>query len=353
MSKHQPERKEKNCLNCGSEIYGRYCHVCGQENVEPHESFWHLALHAFEDMTHFDGKFFVTLKSLLLKPGFLSSQYIAGKRMRYLHPVRMYIFTSFIFFLIFFFVEKGSFRVNTDDSSSKEFYTKTELKNLKSAIESDTHLYNSYSSKLNDQKRAQSLQNIIDTLKDNDSVTLNFSSLGYNLKQYDSLQNSLPKEKQDNFFIRKLHQKASLLRSSDPNGNLRKNELQENFQHRLPPLLFISLPIFASLLLMLFYKRKDLYYVDHAIFSLHLFTAYFMFSLLMVFLSLLPDSSFLNWTYFAVFLLILFYTYKALRNFYRKSRWGTIIRLAALLFLHFWVLLILLVVFAIFLFFTV
>lgn len=99
---HGKERKEKDCLNCGAELNGRYCHKCGQENIEPKESFLHLVNHFVEDITHFDGKFFTTLKDLLFKPGFLSKEYLKGRRASYLHPIRMYVFTSAAFFLIFF-----------------------------------------------------------------------------------------------------------------------------------------------------------------------------------------------------------------------------------------------------------
>jgi hypothetical protein len=101
MSHHQ-ERSEKNCLNCGSQVYGRYCHVCGQENKEPKESFWHLVSHFFNDITHFDGKFFNSVKYVLFRPGFLPAEHMRGRRASYLDPVRMYIFTSAIFFLLFF-----------------------------------------------------------------------------------------------------------------------------------------------------------------------------------------------------------------------------------------------------------
>jgi|GEM_PF-2336665 len=99
---HVPQRKEKDCLNCGTIVHGRFCHVCGQENVVPKETFWHMFTHFFYDITHFDSKFFETTKYLLFRPGFLSRQYMLGKRTRYLHPVRMYVFTSAIFFLFFF-----------------------------------------------------------------------------------------------------------------------------------------------------------------------------------------------------------------------------------------------------------
>jgi len=105
---HAHERTEKICLNCGAHLQGRYCHVCGQENVVPKESLGQLIRHFFEDITHFDGKFFKTIKYLITKPGFLSQEYLAGRRARYLHPIRMYLFISFIFFLVFamFFADR-------------------------------------------------------------------------------------------------------------------------------------------------------------------------------------------------------------------------------------------------------
>jgi hypothetical protein len=87
-------------------VIGLYCHNCGQENIEPKESVWHLVTHFFQDITHFDGKFFTSMKLLILKPGFLSREYMLGRRASYLNPVRMYLFTSAIFFLIFFSLYK-------------------------------------------------------------------------------------------------------------------------------------------------------------------------------------------------------------------------------------------------------
>ena len=93
-------RKEKNCLNCGTEVTDRFCSHCGQENLETKESFGHLVGHFFADVTHYDSKFFTTIKDLLFKPGFLTRQYFAGRRTKYLNPLRMYFFISFIFFLV-------------------------------------------------------------------------------------------------------------------------------------------------------------------------------------------------------------------------------------------------------------
>ncbi|MBO9681745.1 MAG: DUF3667 domain-containing protein [Flavisolibacter sp.] len=95
---HQRERKEKNCLNCRTTVIGRYCHICGQENVETRESFWSLAKHFLFDILHFDGKFWHTLKYLIIRPGFVARQYCEGKRNSYLHPIRMYLLHPLYFF---------------------------------------------------------------------------------------------------------------------------------------------------------------------------------------------------------------------------------------------------------------
>src|SRR6185503_21178833 len=118
---HSPLRKEANCLNCGATVQGRYCHVCGQENVEPKETFWHMFTHFFYDITHFDSKFFETVKDLAFKPGFLSKQYMLGRRASYLHPVKMYVFTSAIFFLLFFsFFSSIAFKSTIDNPLTRK-----------------------------------------------------------------------------------------------------------------------------------------------------------------------------------------------------------------------------------------
>src|SRR3954471_17773774 len=117
MKKHY--RQETNCLNCGTDLQGKFCHICGQENLQIKESFGHMLNHAVSDYFHFDHQFFHTLKPLFLQPGKLTNEYIAGRRMQYLHPVKMYIFISLVFFIVYF-NRPGHDMVKFDNSKKTE-----------------------------------------------------------------------------------------------------------------------------------------------------------------------------------------------------------------------------------------
>src|ERR1700744_2185987 len=125
MKKHY--RHENDCLNCGTILEGHYCHNCGQENLQIKEGFGHMMNHAISDYFHFDHQFFHTLKPLLFKPGFLTNEYMAGRRAQYLHPVKMYIFISLVYFLLLFKSGHEPVHINrthtTGDSAKIELIT--------------------------------------------------------------------------------------------------------------------------------------------------------------------------------------------------------------------------------------
>src|ERR1700740_370852 len=131
MKKHY--RKENDCLNCGAILEGRFCHNCGQENLEMKESFRPMMRHAISDYFHFDDQCFSTLKPLLFKPGKLTVEYNSGHRASYLHPVKMYIFISVIYFLLLF--QSNGEPVKVQDTSDKAA-VKKELTETNKGIDS-------------------------------------------------------------------------------------------------------------------------------------------------------------------------------------------------------------------------
>lgn len=89
------------CENCHAPLSGKYCSACGQRHFDhPVHHFGHFASEVFEDLTHADSRLWRTLIALLFRPGFLTREFLDGRRVRYLPPVRLYLVLSVVFFLI-------------------------------------------------------------------------------------------------------------------------------------------------------------------------------------------------------------------------------------------------------------
>ena len=91
---------EPACRNCDAPMYGAYCARCGQRESRADPSFRELAADAWDAFTNVDGKLLSALRSLVLRPGELTVEYLAGRRARYLTPLRLYLACSLLFFLV-------------------------------------------------------------------------------------------------------------------------------------------------------------------------------------------------------------------------------------------------------------
>ena len=331
---HLKQRIEKSCLNCNASINGRYCSICGQENLEPQESVWHLIIHFFNDITHFDGKFFSSLKYVITKPGFLSSEYMAGRRMCYLNPVRFYVFTSFIFFLILFsfFVKEDS--INLGDRNDVKEKKIAISKNFTPILKSDTTISYYENDSINKGNSNINFNLYKDSVEYNEFTFFN-SAVYKNMAEYDSLL-KLGKIN-ENWIMKILIRKGIEIKEKygdDKNKTL--GALKENVFHAIPQILFISVPFFALLLKLLYVRRRKFYYVAHAVFTIHFYIFIYINILLINFVGYLAEFKNMHWLYDVNFLLgfvMFFYLYKAMRNFYEQGRWKTIFKIIILSFL--------------------
>lgn len=230
MSNHL--RDDKQCENCGHTVEQIYCPRCGQKNTETRQSFAHLAAHVAEDITHYDSGFWRTVKYLMLRPGRLTIEYLAGKRQRYVPPVKLYIFISFITF--FLLAISPVFTISDDNK-----------KEAAKAIDPDKPLAHTGS--------------------------VSFGTESYDsIEQLDSVQNSLPEDKKMGYTEYTLKKKMITVLTKIP-----ASELGEQFiasaQRNMPKVLFIYMPVFAFWL-WLFHGKKRWYFFDHGIFTLHYFS---------------------------------------------------------------------------------
>ncbi|HEX4957150.1 MAG TPA: DUF3667 domain-containing protein [Lacibacter sp.] len=338
---HGNERKEKICLNCNARVFGPYCHVCGQHNIEPRETVLDLVVHFFNDITHFEGKFITSLRYLLFRPGFLTQEYERGRRASYMNPVRMYVFASAFFFILFFsfFSEKTEnpiwIKEDADSSSTKipvvNFSNKglleQGLQEAKTA-EDSAAVYKVFGTKT---EKASGKK---------DSTTTGMLGITdktfATIAEYDSAQQALPKEKRDNW-LEKLMNKRIIVVNAKYKGDLKafNKDVKDKTLHSIPKLLFISLPVVAFFLFLLYIRHKRFFYVTHIIFTIHLYVFYFI-MLLFLFTSNKIETAAAWWPGTLIGLIIglymYIYLYKAMRRLYAQGRAKTILKYLILLF---------------------
>jgi hypothetical protein len=88
------------CRNCGAALAGRYCSQCGQAAEVHVPSVKEIIQEILEGLTHSDSRLWNTLKCLWLKPGKLTLEFIAGRRVAYLPPFRLYLILSVLYFFL-------------------------------------------------------------------------------------------------------------------------------------------------------------------------------------------------------------------------------------------------------------
>jgi Protein of unknown function (DUF3667) len=337
------------CKNCSTEIEGDYCHFCGQRYHDHKESFGELVYEFASDFLHFDSRFFKTVLPLLFLPGKLTKSYNEGRQRSQFHPIRLYLFSSFVYFFLFF--------------SFTNLHDKSDIEGLKSknGMQPDTvQLADKKSEKVVSAANADSVANNsksggavisalhIDTaqyISSKDSshrLGLDFHSsdavvdsmLKYRIspEQYKANQEKLSKDKRDGF-LRRIITIRILKINLEGAENQQEffNKLSEVFLHNIPKMLFFLLPVFALLLKLLYIRHKQFYYVDHAILSLHYFSLIF---LLLIVSQYILDAIFGISTFTALATIWIFlYLLLAMKKLYGQSWRKTIVKYFLLGFL--------------------
>lgn len=347
---HKPLRTDKHCLNCGQRVQERYCSHCGQENLELNDSVIHLVIQYVRDLFNYDNRFWHTLKNLVTKPGLVAAEYMQGKRQSYLEPIRFYAFTSTIFFLIFFFA-LGDGELTTAIAPAENYPKRLyNLEREKSFLQGtpDTmyvvpliHALRMRSGDTIPVVGDSSLQVVIDN--GTDSIEDAQEPAGWLEKFIDEKTEAKQKELEEEF---------------EGDQNQAGNALIKEFMHKIPQLFFLSLPFFAFILKILYWRSRRSSYVEHFVFSIYHYAFLFvimLFYFLVVVVTDRLESPALEvvkeWLGYGLFLYPSLYLLLSMKRFY-ADRWGKLIfRFCVLLFLLLIVMLGLFVVVALFTYF--
>lgn len=299
---HSPIRKDKTCLNCRHVVEQKYCPNCGQENTDSRKTFHHLFVHFFEDLTHYENAFWKTIRNLLFKPATLTKEYLSGKRLSYLAPVRLYIFISFITFLL---IALFPSHVTENLKKSEKDITTNLIKQDKKGIE---------------------------TFKEKTHFEMK------SMKEIDSIQKyGKPSEKYTDFEYW-LYEKVVHVTENNSKAEIIEKFI-ESFVHTIPKILFIIMPFFAFFL-WIFHNKKKWYYFDHGIFTLHYFSFLLLIFLILFIIQKITDllgSGFgfiADITNFVGILWMSYYFYPAHHRFYGESRIVSFIKSVFLFFIN-------------------
>jgi hypothetical protein len=308
---HSPIRKDKTCLNCRHVVEQKFCPNCGQENSDSRKTFHHLFIHFFEDLTHYENAFWKTIRNLLFKPATLTKEYLSGKRLSYLAPVRLYIFISFITFLLI-----AIFPSKVGDQISK------------GEKEISTNLIN----------------------QDKDGVKSKYKTHFElkTMKEIDSIQKYGKEDEKLSELEYWLYEKSVHVTENNTKREI-VTKFIESFFHNIPKILFIIMPFFAFFL-WIFHNKKIWYYFDHGIFTLHYFSFLLLIFLIMFIVERVvglfgednPISFIASIVNVVGTIWMCYYFYPAHHRFYGESRVVSFVKSVILFFINFFFILFLL-----------
>src|SRR5712671_1492082 len=263
------------CDNCGAPVSARYCGACGQRLEPPVHSLWHFFRVASEGLTHADSRLWRTLAALLFRPGYLTAQFLAGRRASYLPPVRLYLVLSVVFFVWV--------------SASQSKLQVVQL----------------------DGPQAAGSAAVAPRAAERHSTPFNPALPGESAQQR----------------LAPLVSRACRENVQDSGRSLR-----EAFLHTLPRAMFVFLPLLAGAMMLMYWRPRH-YYVEHLLLFVHNHAFAFVLLLLASALSaLLPPLA--PWVRFALWLYIPWYLYRSMRVVYGQGRWLTVGKLLLLSFFY-------------------
>ncbi len=92
--------KQERCLNCDTPLQGKFCHACGQKQIEPSErTLKYIVLQFLGSAFLLEKNFAKNLWQVLVKPGFLAKEYVQGRRTRYMAPLSIFLLINFFYFI--------------------------------------------------------------------------------------------------------------------------------------------------------------------------------------------------------------------------------------------------------------
>jgi hypothetical protein len=274
------------CQNCGQPVPGKYCAECGQPAGVHVLTLHDVAHDVVHSALHLDSRVWRTLRTLVLKPGELTNEFIRGRRQRYLPPFRLYLILSVLFFALSALLPEGQL-VHVDASG-------------------DTVI--AYGPAAPDDGRPPA-----DLSKPECNLQLD-GALGERLNP--ALNEACAKVVADN-----------------------GRHLAQVFLRNAPKLMFLFLPLMAAVAMLFYWKPRRLY-AEHLVMFLHVHAFLFLTlsatAVINALMTLeLPGIGLLGLVTFALILYLPWYVVRAMRVVYGDGRLRTDVKFAVMSVIYF------------------
>ena len=278
------------CQNCGTPLLGEHCYRCGQPVKGLVRHFSSILGDFFDSVFNIDARVFRTLWPLFARPGYLSREYFAGHRIRFVSPVRLFVFLSIVTFFLAQFafdISGDNVKVNgRNDSAFARATTVAEVEQRRDAalaeltkarrsreargvpgvdgalIAAEVAINRDAASRIAQLRKAQGKDASPATAAEDEDT------ISFNGKPWDAQKNPLTVSWLPDFANRWIN--AQVGRAKDNMARLERdpNVFKDAVLAALPSTLFLLLPVFAGLLKLAYVFKRRLY-MEHLIVALH------------------------------------------------------------------------------------
>lgn len=260
------------CENCGTQLTGRYCAQCGQAAVDYRRSSRHVILDVLDSFLNWDSKFFATIALLIVKPWRLTNEFLAGKRVRHVHPLRLYLLASILFFFVVNYWAKSIPQAQLSDKDRAEI--KAELKNEDLPPEA--------------RDKIEQALNLDSPAPGPTSATPAVPKPPGSPPQASAKTDQSLNKKSEPAFFQSGKPQSPMEKWFEERAKEKFGEHGENAKaliitliNNLPGMMLCCVPLFAFVLKVLYIRRK-IFYIDHLIYALHIHTLAYLGIMLIV-----------------------------------------------------------------------